>query len=325
MIREEDPRFKNIERKIGFFILIAIIGLVIVGVLFGLQKNFFTHTYSLKFTVDRGTGFNKGMSVKLSGFRIGRVTSITLNELAMVDVTMEIDKKYQHWIRSDSIVKLVKEGLVGDAIVEVSVGSPEKPMLNEAENILYVKTKALDELADEIAEKVKPVLIEVRDIIGYINDPKGDLKNSIRNIEILTKNLEQTRQSVDSLIVSSKTDLHQITEKSSSLIENADIKIKSIDIAPTILRLNTTIDHIDEKMPSILAKIDNTLASVSTISEHTEKLAQKSFHKIPGILSQTEDVLLRTDKVLNSLQNSWLLRNNNDIKPSPFIRGDSHE
>lgn len=326
MIREEDPRFKNLERKIGIFILIAILGVVIAAVLFGLQKDYFTSTYSLRFTVDRGTGFSKGMSVKLSGFRVGRITSITLNELAMVDVTMEVDKKYQHWIRNDSTVKLVKEGLVGDNIIEVSVGSQEKSVLNEGENILYVKTKALDEMADEIAEKVKPVLIEVRDIIGYINNPDGDLKKTVRNMEVLTRNLEQTRQNMDSLLVSSKNDIHGISTRTTSLLESTDAKLKSIDFAPTMQHVNNTLNSIDNKLPAMLDKLDMTLGNVASISKETKKLTENSFPKIPGILSQTEDVMLRTDQLLNSMQNSWLFRDKNPaLRQSPFIQGDSHE
>jgi len=190
MIREEDPRFRNLERKIGIFMATALAGVVIAGLLFGLQKDFFTKKYSLRFTADRGTGFAKGMSVKLSGFRIGRVTAISLNEQAMVDIIIEIDSDYRTWIRSDSTVKLVKEGLVGDSIIDISVGSADKPQLKDKESITYIKTKSLDEVAEEIAEKVKPVLLEVSDIISYINNPDGDLKKTIRNAELLTRHLE---------------------------------------------------------------------------------------------------------------------------------------
>lgn len=326
MIHEEDPRFKHLERKIGIFILVAVLGIALAAVLYGMQKDFFTHTYSLRFTVDRGTGFNKGMSVKLSGFRVGRVTSITLNELAMVDITMEIDKKYQHWIRNDSTVKLVKEGLVGDNIIEVSVGAPEKAALAEGENILYVKTKALDELADEIAEKVKPVLIEVRDIITYINSPDGDLKKTVRNLESLSRNLEGTRQNVDSLLLSSQNDLNRISSKTVQLLDTTDSKLKRLDFEPTLLHVNSTLDKLDTKVPAILDKIDTTLTHVSAISNDTRTMIHASFPKIPGILSQTEDVMMRTDYLLQSLQNSWLLRDNNPGRqPSPYLRGDSHE
>ncbi|MDU0460971.1 MAG: MCE family protein, partial [Geobacteraceae bacterium] len=76
MTREEDPRFKHLERKIGLFVAVSLAAIVLAFLFYGFQKDFFTATYSLHFTVDRGTGFSKGMPVKLSGFRIGRITSI---------------------------------------------------------------------------------------------------------------------------------------------------------------------------------------------------------------------------------------------------------
>lgn len=326
MIREEDPRFNKLERKIGIFISIAFIGLAISFYLFGSQKDFFTKKYNLRCTVDRGTGFIKGMPVKLSGFRIGRITSIALNDQAMVDISIEIDKKYSKWIRNDSTVKLVKEGLVGDNIIDVSVGSFNKPELKENDVIIYLKTKGLDEVADEIAEKVKPVLIEVRDIISYINNPDGDLKKTVRNLEILTRNLEGTRQNTDKLLISANSNLGKISDQSTLFLNNTNKKIDSIDLAPTLNRVNSTLDQINSKLPSLLDKADLTLDNIKSISQETRKLSEKAFPQIPGMLTQTEDVMLSSDKLINSIQNNWLFRDQTQPSNKPlFIRGDSYE
>jgi phospholipid/cholesterol/gamma-HCH transport system substrate-binding protein len=326
MIREEDPRFKHLERKIGIFIAIALVGVVVAVVLFGVQKDFFTKKYTLRFTVDRGTGFTKGMSVKLSGFRIGRITSIALNEQAMVDIYIEIDRTYHTWIRSDSTVKLVKEGLVGDNIIDLSVGSPEKPELKDSDAIMYIKTKGLDELADEIAQKVKPVLIEVRDIIGYINNPDGDLKKTIRNIELLTRNLEGTRQKADTLLSSTTGNINLVTAKATTMIDITNKKVDGIDLSPILTRVNSTLDNLDKKVPALLDKADATMENITRISYETRILSEKTFPKIPGIASQVEDVMFSTDRLINSLQNTWILRDSS--APSgrhDFIRGDSYE
>jgi phospholipid/cholesterol/gamma-HCH transport system substrate-binding protein len=326
MIRQEDPRFKYLERKVGSFIAVALVGIVIALVLYGVQKDFFTPIYTLRFTVDRGTGFTKGMSVKLSGFRIGRVTSISLNEQAMVDIKVEVDKKYRTWIRSDSTVKLVKEGLVGDSIVDVSVGSSDKPELNDGETIVYLKTKGLDELAQEIVEKVKPVLFEVRDIIGYVNDPEGDLKKTIRNLEVLTRNLDGTRQQTDNLLVSVNGNLDRISNRAITVLDSANSKVDSLDFAPALARINSTVDSIDKKIPTILDKADTTLAELGKLSRETRVMSESAFPKIPGLLSQAEEVLLSTDRLINSIQNIWLFRNTEQPTDGRhFIRGDSHE
>jgi phospholipid/cholesterol/gamma-HCH transport system substrate-binding protein len=326
MIREEDPRFRNLERKIGIFIATALAGIVIAAVLFGLQKDFFTKKYYLRFTADRGTGFTKGMSVKLSGFRIGRVTAISLNKQAMVDIFIEIDSDYRSWIRNDSTVKLVKEGLVGDSIIDISVGSPDKPQLKDKDSITYVKTKALDELADEIAEKVKPVLIEISDIISYINDPDGDLKKTIRNTEELTRKLEVTRQNADRLLLTATGNVNLVTTRTTSLLDSTRNKIDSIDLNPALTRINSSLDHLDKKLPVLLDKADTALENISIISNETRLLTEKAFPKIPGVVSQAEDVMLSADRLINSLQNTWLLRDSTTpAGKQGFISGDSYE
>ena len=318
MIREEDTRFRHLEQKIGLFILIALAGIVMAVVLVGMQKGLFTKTYSLRFTVDRGTGFSKGMPVKLSGFRVGRITGMLLNEQAMVDISIEVDRKYSKWIRGDSTVKLLKEGLVGDNIVEVAVGSLEKAELKDGENLIFVKTKALDELADDIAQKVKPVLIEVRDIIGYINDPNGDLKKTVHNIEKLTKNLEKTRDGADQLLASTGKNLDAIASRSAVLLDTTTRKIDSLDIA----KLNTSL----EKLPPLLEKTDAAILSITAVSVETKKLAETSFPLIPGLLSRTDQLLFNTDRLMNSLNNSWLLGGSVSNRPDHTFRaGDSHD
>jgi phospholipid/cholesterol/gamma-HCH transport system substrate-binding protein len=327
MIREEDTRFQHLHWKIGLFIVIALAGVAVSVVLFGMQKDLFTKKYNLHFTVDRGTGFTKGMPVKLSGFRIGRVTSIALNNQAMVDISVEIDSRYSKWIRSDSTVKLSKEGLVGDNIVELSVSSSDKHELKDNDPILYIKTKALDELADEIATNVKPVLSEIAEIISYINDPEGDLKKSIRNLEQLTRNLEETRQNADTLLITASGNIDRLSNRTALLLDTSYKKIDSIDLAPTLSKVHNTLDYIDNKLPLMMGKIDVTLENVTKISAETKTLTENAFPRIPGLLSQAEDVMLSTDRLINSINNIWLFKDSTTPagKQQKFIRGDSYE
>jgi phospholipid/cholesterol/gamma-HCH transport system substrate-binding protein len=318
MITQEDPRFRHLERKIGLFSLLALAGVILVVLLTGIQKDLFSAKYHLTFTVDKGTGFTKGMPVKLSGFRVGRITDMTLNEQAMVDITIEVAKKYSKWVRKDSTVKLVKEGLVGDSAIEIAVGSLDKPELKAGESIAYLKTKGLDELADEIAEKVTPVLIEVREIIGYINDPDGDLKKTIHNLEVLTRNLEATRNTADTLLVTTSRSLEDISSRTTTLLETAAHKIDSLDM----VRVTAALD----KLPPLLEKADAAMVSVTVISAETKKLAETAFPLIPGVLSRTEELLFSTDRLVNSLNNSWLLGDDSPgASERSFQAGDSHD
>jgi phospholipid/cholesterol/gamma-HCH transport system substrate-binding protein len=244
----------------------------------------------------------------------------------MVDIMVEVDKKYRTWIRSDSIVKLVKEGLVGDSIVDISVGSLDKPELSDGATILYVKTLALDEMAQEIVEKVKPVLFEIRDIISYVNNPDGDLKKTIHNLEVLSRNLDGTREQTDKLLLSVNSNLDRISNRAITVLDSANNKVDSLDFAPVLARINSTIDSFDKKIPPILDKADTTLAELAKLSRETRVMSESAFPKIPGLLSQTEDVLLSTDRLINSIRNIWLFSNTSQpVGGRQFISGDSHE
>ena len=100
-------------------------------VFIGIERGVFTAKYRINFTVDKGTGFFEGMPVKLSGFKIGKIDSMSLDEHAKVKVILLINKKYSKWIRQDSKAILTKEGFIGRGAIEITVGSVNKPVIGD--------------------------------------------------------------------------------------------------------------------------------------------------------------------------------------------------
>lgn len=317
MIKEEDPRFMHLRKKIAVFVVVAFAFLVVVVVLIGKENDLFSSKYELGFTVPKGTGFTRGMAVKLSGFRIGRIKSISLNESAQVDIVLQIARKYQKWIRRDSHVQLLKEGLVGETVVEVSVGSSSQPVLQENEKLTFIKTKGLDELADEIAEKVKPVLNDVRDIISYVNDPQGDVKQSLRNINTLTRGLETTREHADNLLVDVRADAKEVSAKLSTVLD---------DTSRTVGKLEKPISELDRKLPSILEKVENTMENAENASGDLKAMTEQVRPKVPNLLEQTESAVEGANSVLDAIKGIWPI-SSRIKKPDEkqLVPGDSHE
>jgi phospholipid/cholesterol/gamma-HCH transport system substrate-binding protein len=144
-------------------------------------------------------------------------------------------------------------------------------------------------------------------------------KKTIRNAEQLTLKLESTRQNADSLLLSATGNVNLVTTRTTRLLD-------SIDLNPTLTRVNSTLDHLDKKLPSLLEKADATLYNINRISYETRLLSENTFPRIPGVISQAEDVMLSTDRLINSLQNTWLLRDTSSTAGKQgFITGDSHE
>lgn len=324
MIQEEDVRFKNLEKKIGAFAAVALAGLVVVLALISLDKDLFTQKYQLKFTVDKGSGFSRGMPVKLSGFRIGRIKSIALNDLAKVDIYIEIDKKYQKWIRSDSTAKLTKEGLVGDSVIEVSVGSPAQPILKDSSIIAYEKTKGLEELANEIGDKVKPVLIEVRDIIGYVNNPDGDIKQSLRNIKDLTHDLQHTRQNADNLLNGGRSDIKRVADAGVNVLDETRERVRSLQ--PTLEKVDATLAEVNRQLPPLLDKVGTNLSQLEITTRELGRMSEKTMPRLPSVVNRADDTLESTDTLMKAIQDMWPFKSHVPVpNDRELVPGDSYE
>jgi phospholipid/cholesterol/gamma-HCH transport system substrate-binding protein len=324
MITDEDPRFRHLKRKVSGFVALALALVCLVVFFIGREHDLFTQKYELCFTVEKGTGFTRGMPVKLSGFRIGRVKSISLNESATVDIVLQIDSRYQKWIHSDSRARLQKEGLVGDMIVDVSVGSATTPLLRHQDRLAFEKTKGLDELADEIAEKVKPVLVQIRDIIEYVNDPKGDLKQSFRNIHALSAQLEDTRRHADELLGSGTTAVNASAARVDRLLTEADSRLK--ELAPALAHLEKSGATLEQRLPPLLEKLDGTVGNLLEISRTTAATSSRVMPRIPPMVDNAEETLDRGNRLLEGVSGVWPL---SSAVPPPvterLVPGDGHE
>lgn len=317
MVRQEDPRFMHLKKKIFLF---AVFSLVILGgaiVLIGNEKDLFTSKYELSFTVPKGTGFATGMPVKLSGFRIGRIKSISLNESASVDVVVQIDRRYQKWLRADSEAHLVKEGLIGETIIEVSAGSPAEPVLEENEQLTFVKTKGLDELAEEIGEKVKPVLLNVADIIAYANDPEGDLKQALHHIRALSAGLEDTRRQLDAMLAATGKDIHGVTGQIGTLVDDASRTVRTAE---------RFFLEVEQTLPPILARAEETMQNAATLSGDLRETAGRTLPQVSPLLKGSGQLMEETDEVIQAVKGTWPISGRiRAPEERKFVPGDSHD
>ena len=73
---KQDPRFVELGRKTVVFLILAgaiVLGMVMAGLV---HQDFFKKTTRLYFFADSAQGIAGGMSVQLSGFRIGTVDEL---------------------------------------------------------------------------------------------------------------------------------------------------------------------------------------------------------------------------------------------------------
>src|SRR4030065_2888804 len=90
------------EYKVGLFVICAT-ALALLALLFlAKEKGFFSTTHTFTLSSKTGDGFAVGMPVVFSGFDIGKVHSLELNDKGEVLIQIRIPDKHVKWIKTDS-------------------------------------------------------------------------------------------------------------------------------------------------------------------------------------------------------------------------------
>ena len=203
--------FKQFEgARLGIFIFIGTVFLVLSILLLGNKESLFVQTIKVKSYFARVEGLKKGAPVRLSGYDIGSVSGINLADDATgkVEVIMRIDQSYIKFIRLDSKASIETEGLVGKMLVTITPGSPDKAVVQEGGTIQASAPINLAEIFQEtnaIMVNVKNFTKDFADIVMKINTGEGSIGKLVNDNELYN--------SVAAVVSSADKSLTEITEK----------------------------------------------------------------------------------------------------------------
>ncbi len=311
-LEDRDPRFRHLEKKVGAFVFIIIVGLMAVVFLVGREKDLFIKKYTLYATTDSGTGLIRGMPVKLSGFKIGRVKELSLDEVARVKVVIEANKKYQQWIRRGSVARLLHEGFIGKSVIEISAGDPSGPVLEEGDELPLEKARGVEELVKEM----KPVLKEVSGIINYVNDPKGDVKTTLRNLKAVSSELSDIGERIDATLRGVSTTFKRADNFISMMDEH--VEPMAVDAKAVIGNLESATRRLEPILDStskIASEVEGLTGRLMPITERTEKVLENldaltgslavRGSEIGDMIEQSGELIYEGADMVRGIKQSW--------------------
>jgi phospholipid/cholesterol/gamma-HCH transport system substrate-binding protein len=132
-----DARQFALQIRIGAFILAGLGVFLAIIYLLGAQARYFERKYDLVAEFVEVGGLIEGATVRLAGVQIGRVTRVELppDPGGKVRVTLTIARRMADRIRGDSEARIVTQGLLGDKLIEISIGSASSAALKPGEHL----------------------------------------------------------------------------------------------------------------------------------------------------------------------------------------------
>jgi ABC-type transporter Mla subunit MlaD len=335
-------RYRRYQRAVGLLILATL------GVLFALmwmanrQLGFFAQTYRLHGFLDNVRHLRQATPVALAGLKIGEVRDLTITDYNQIRIELILYREYQPRVRADSTAQ-VKADVLGNATVEINMGDPARPMLEDGATIAFQRASDLDGLmrqAQEQLGQIGAVLANVKAITDELKQPEGALLGTLSAFARVTQEFS-TRLSgylerIDVVLQGAAelsgrmgpllrdlTVVSQEMSRSAGDLAAVGARIRagqgalggltdsasplSRQIAASVQKLQavmTGLEALAGQLPGYGERVERILRQTELL---TARLAEASAHA-PELMAESRRVAGDVDEVVSSVKRSAVLR-----------------
>lgn len=287
--------------RLGIFIFFGTVFLVISIFLLGSKEKLFTTTSEVKAYFTQIEGLKSGAPVRLSGYDIGSVSSISFSNdsSAKVEVRMRIDNALKHFIHLDSEASIETEGLVGKKIVTITAGSADASEIADGGAIRSknpVNVSAIIEETRAIMANIKDLSKDFSEIFAKINQGEGSIGKLV-NDDQLYKSAVNVTQSAD----------RSMTIITKRLDEIADIIVKTSGSLKSIIG---NIDSATVDVRTLIHKVNKGEGVLGSLIGD-KKLADSVKSMVKNLVKTSDDARIATSSLaenMEALKHNWLFK-----------------
>lgn len=302
LLRDNDLRFRGLPWKLAFFGVSALLSALLVIGYFAWRQGYFEAKTPISFISDNGNDLKVGMAVKFSGFKIGDVRELKLDDRGRVRIGVMIEDRHLKWIKADSVGRVAKDGLIGDGYIDVGLGSMNLPPVGRDAELEFVPAKSLDEVLREVRDRAMPVINEVESMIRRVNDPQGDLHQTLANLRTVSAGLNDTRAKLDGVL----DNVNRLTAN--------DVPATLRSTRDALQRADATLRQVEERMPALLDKTDRTLGNLEAASSSTRKLIDQVSPDAAALVQEGRSLAQKGNQTVDAVTGAWPL---NRLIPTP--------
>lgn len=237
------PRAENI--RVGLFLTLGLlIGAAAIFAI-GEKGGLFESKTKIYVYFDDISGLVEGAPVRLAGMDVGTVSKIEFPERLdrrEARVTLSIKSQFMRRIRRDSVALIDSKGLLGDKIINVTLGNANQPELNAGDVLKARKAASIEHLASS-----------VEDAVDSITDVARSANTAIRELTS-----EQMRKDVGRITASTASILEQV-ERGDGFAHRVfydarygdEVDGILVDTRATVARVRQTLERIDRAVAEV--------------------------------------------------------------------------
>jgi phospholipid/cholesterol/gamma-HCH transport system substrate-binding protein len=295
--------FKHLAgAKLGIFIFLGSALLVILIFLLGNKDQLFTSTFTVNAYFKNTEGLRNGAAVRFGGIDIGAVKSISIvpDTTGRVEVSMRIKDDVKRFIKKDSKASIETEGLVGNKVVVLSMGSEQSAEISEGGIILSQEPLTFANIIQEtqgIIAYTKDMTKNLAEIVQKVNKGDGTI-GKILNDDQLYQAATNLTKSADQSMTSLTDDMKEVI----GLFDELGRGVKDV-----VTNINGIVTRIDTVMQGISAGRGLLGSLVSDKGKESESL-NKILDNLVVISEDAKTSASRLSENMEALKHNWLFK-----------------
>jgi phospholipid/cholesterol/gamma-HCH transport system substrate-binding protein len=180
------------ELRVGIFLAVALAMAALAVLAIGEKSGVFERKTTLYAYFDDISGLVPGAIVRLAGLDVGMVSGIEFPrrlERRQARVALSIKSRFMERVREDSVAVIDSKGLLGDKIINISLGTAEAPVLKDGAVIKTRRAPSLEDLAAKIDEAVSSITDVTTGVAT--GEAKSDIGRILSSTANILKEVEQ--------------------------------------------------------------------------------------------------------------------------------------
>ncbi|HVI25756.1 MAG TPA: MlaD family protein [Xanthomonadaceae bacterium] len=249
---------------IGGFTLLTAAALLLFGLWaakFSSERNW--QQYRVVFT-EPVTGLTEGSSVQYNGIAIGTVETLELDRRDPRRVIARLKLKAEVPIKVDTRAKLSITGLTGVPFIQLTGGSPDAPLLVDADKRDAPVIRAEASALQNIADTANRLVARLDQVLSDQNVER--INQTLAHLEATTGAIADQREDLRALIVNARE--------------------ASAQLNTTLATTNRTMESLDRelvaRLPGIVARLDATLTHLDAAAGNANAILGENRAAIRG-------------------------------------------
>jgi phospholipid/cholesterol/gamma-HCH transport system substrate-binding protein len=316
-------RVRFAQQIVGVFVLLAILAVAAILILLGINQRWFAKDYHYWSVFRSAGGLSVGMPIRLKGFEIGKISTISLTKDNLVEIEFFIMDTYYDKVLPNSVLELSSNplGLGGGMLFHSGKGPAEPlpefsyiPSMDLEEGRELVRRGLVDRSAGqdpigEVIASLGPTLEQVDSTLLSIEKMVDSLNSSITGTGpgpltgALTE-LENAAAQIDSVLTEIEITVGNINQLTEGLTDPTGLAKKLLDPHGSMA---TLLDDDNQLYDQILQSLEQLNGIIAELGQFVA-FVNDSQPQISGILEKGKETLDQGRDVLEAVKNNPLLR-----------------